>query len=261
LYGMQIQIRSEFQSRSSGKERDSETGLDYFGARYYASNMGRWMSPDWSASPQPVPYADFSNPQSLNLYSYVSNNPLNKDDPDGHLASPWHFIITYAAAVATGHGPFHGIFKGFGKAAKNTWVDFRKGSQGTDAAHTNMHAMRGTNPDGSTQTAAEAKAATSQVINNAMQSGDTALAGHAAIDAATPAHDGQVWEGPHLDTKTVEHEIGDFLPSPSTIKQAFENEKSVLQGTNPIEPSPTPTPTPPPPPPPPPPPEPKHEQS
>jgi RHS repeat-associated protein len=34
----------------TGKERDAESGLDYFGARYYASNMGRWMSPDWSAN-------------------------------------------------------------------------------------------------------------------------------------------------------------------------------------------------------------------
>jgi RHS repeat-associated protein len=30
----------------TGKERDTESGLDYFGARYYASSMGRWMSPD-----------------------------------------------------------------------------------------------------------------------------------------------------------------------------------------------------------------------
>ena len=66
------------QSRSSGKERDSETGLDYFSARYYGSNMGRWLSPDWSAGPTAVPYADFSNPQSLNLYGYVGNNPLNR---------------------------------------------------------------------------------------------------------------------------------------------------------------------------------------
>ena len=42
----------------TGKERDTETGLDYFGARYYASNMGRWMSPDWAGGPTPVPYAD-----------------------------------------------------------------------------------------------------------------------------------------------------------------------------------------------------------
>ena len=69
----------------TGKERDSETGLDYFGARYYGSNMGRFMSPDWSTNAEPVPYAKLDNPQSLNLYSYVGNNPLSRRDPDGHI--------------------------------------------------------------------------------------------------------------------------------------------------------------------------------
>jgi RHS repeat-associated protein len=71
-------------SRYTGKERDAESGLDYFGARYYASSMGRWMSPDWADKPEPVPYSSLDNPQSLNLYGYVLNNPLSKDDPDGH---------------------------------------------------------------------------------------------------------------------------------------------------------------------------------
>ena len=71
-------------SRSTGKERDAESGNDYFGARYYASTMGRFMSPDWSAKVMPVPYAKLDNPQSLNLYSYVWNNPLSRNDPDGH---------------------------------------------------------------------------------------------------------------------------------------------------------------------------------
>ena len=71
-------------SRYTGKERDTESGLDYFGARYYASNMGRMMSPDWSAKAEPVPYAKLDNPQSLNLYSYVGNNPLSRTDPTGH---------------------------------------------------------------------------------------------------------------------------------------------------------------------------------
>ena len=68
----------------TGKERDTESGLDYFGARYYASNMGRWMSPDWAAKAIPVPYAKLDNPQTLNLYAYVGNNPLSRRDPDGH---------------------------------------------------------------------------------------------------------------------------------------------------------------------------------
>ena len=71
-------------SRSTGKERDQESGNDYFGARYYASTMGRFMSPDWSAKEEPVPYAKLDNPQTLNLYSYMRNNPLAGVDPDGH---------------------------------------------------------------------------------------------------------------------------------------------------------------------------------
>jgi len=45
----------------TGKERDSESGLDNFGARYYSSSMARFMTPDWSAAPIGVPYADFGN--------------------------------------------------------------------------------------------------------------------------------------------------------------------------------------------------------
>jgi RHS repeat-associated protein len=68
----------------TGKERDAETGLDYFGARYLSSAQGRYTSPDWSEKPQAVPYADFANPQTLNLYAYADNNPLKNRDLDGH---------------------------------------------------------------------------------------------------------------------------------------------------------------------------------
>jgi hypothetical protein len=46
--------------------------------------MGRWMSPDWSAIPEPVPYANPTNPQTLNLYAMVSDNPETFADLDGH---------------------------------------------------------------------------------------------------------------------------------------------------------------------------------
>jgi RHS repeat-associated protein len=71
-------------SRSTGKERDTESGNDYFEARYYSSAMGRFMSPDWAAQEEPVPYAQLDDPQSLNLYAYVRNNPLTRVDEDGH---------------------------------------------------------------------------------------------------------------------------------------------------------------------------------
>jgi RHS repeat-associated protein len=68
------------------QRRDSTSGNDYFGARYYASSMGRWLSPDWGGS-SPVPYAVFTDPQSLNLYIYMRNNVLGGVDADGHCDS------------------------------------------------------------------------------------------------------------------------------------------------------------------------------
>jgi RHS repeat-associated protein len=67
-----------------GKERDTESGNDDFGARYYSSRLGRWLSADWSATPEPVPYANLSNPQTLNLYAMVRDNPETFADLDGH---------------------------------------------------------------------------------------------------------------------------------------------------------------------------------
>ena len=68
----------------TGTERDSETQLDYFGARYYSNGLGRWVSADWSSTPVPVPYANFGDPQTLNLYGYVRGLPTAKADIDGH---------------------------------------------------------------------------------------------------------------------------------------------------------------------------------
>jgi RHS repeat-associated protein len=68
----------KFKPRFTGKERDAESGLDHFGARYFAAAQGRCTSPD-------KPFADQkpADPQSWNLYAYVSNNPLKYVDPDG----------------------------------------------------------------------------------------------------------------------------------------------------------------------------------
>ena len=60
----------------AGMERVSETGNDHTFFRYYASNLGRWLSPD------PVAGSIY-NPQSLNRYAYVLNNPMNFIDPLG----------------------------------------------------------------------------------------------------------------------------------------------------------------------------------
>jgi RHS repeat-associated protein len=70
-------VRQQFTS----KERDVETGLDYFGARYHASRQGRFTSADpLFASGRPA------NPQTWNRYSYVLNNPVRLTDPTGYDA-------------------------------------------------------------------------------------------------------------------------------------------------------------------------------
>ena len=60
--------------------------MDYFGARYYGNWLGRFLSADWAAKPEAVPYSDLHDPQSLNLYSYVRNIPTTRVDADGHCA-------------------------------------------------------------------------------------------------------------------------------------------------------------------------------
>ena len=92
----------DLRRKFTGKERDAETGLDYFGARYLSSAQGRFTSPDWSPTPQAVPYADLTDPQTLNLYSYVRNNPLSRADADGHCF--WDACIAEATAVVAGVG-------------------------------------------------------------------------------------------------------------------------------------------------------------
>lgn len=73
-YGLVDNVRQHL----TGKERDNETGLDYFGARYYGSTLGRFISVDpLTAS------AHTGNPQTWNRYVYVLNRPTVGVDPNG----------------------------------------------------------------------------------------------------------------------------------------------------------------------------------
>jgi RHS repeat-associated protein len=63
----------------TGKERDAETGLDYFGARYYRADLGRFTTID----PVTTIEENLADPQRWNRYAYARNNPLKYVDPDG----------------------------------------------------------------------------------------------------------------------------------------------------------------------------------
>ncbi len=100
----------------TGKERDGETGLDYFGARYFSGAQGRWTSPDrMNVTEDRLP-----NPSNtLNKYVYGANNPLRFVDPDGRdvvaLVQPPHgFMPGHFALFA--HNPNTGAvaFMSFG---------------------------------------------------------------------------------------------------------------------------------------------------
>jgi RHS repeat-associated protein len=84
-YGAADGVNQKF----TGKERDAETGLDYFGARYYASAQGRFVSPDPT-----LLSANAHNPQTWNRYGYVLNNPLLYIDPLGLWEIRWEIIMT-----------------------------------------------------------------------------------------------------------------------------------------------------------------------
>jgi RHS repeat-associated protein len=78
-YGSPADVKQKFTS----KERDEETGLDYFGARYYLGAQGRFTSPD-----QPFLDQHLRDPQSWNLYTYGRNNPLRYVDLLGTCTKP-----------------------------------------------------------------------------------------------------------------------------------------------------------------------------
>jgi RHS repeat-associated protein len=79
----------------TGKELDPETGLYYYGGRYYDPEISRFISPD--------PFVqDEEDPQNLNRYSYVNNDPINYTDPSGYFYM--------GKGIADGPGGSSGIF-------------------------------------------------------------------------------------------------------------------------------------------------------
>jgi len=99
--------KTEF--RFTSKEMDAETGLYYYGARYYDAKLCKWISTD--------PVMNYNNSEDLNLYSYCHNKPIVVIDPDGREERPGYWsgnnTVTYL-----------GQFNAFGSDSYN--VDYDK---------------------------------------------------------------------------------------------------------------------------------------
>ncbi len=120
-YGEQLSGGSGTTHKFTGKERDPESGLDNFGARYDSSSLGRFMSPD---SAPPI----LDNPQSWNRYAFALNNPLRFVDPDGDYSVEFvtvEFDVTFES------------------------VDQKTGKKVTSSVHVTVNATFVYNDDGS----------------------------------------------------------------------------------------------------------------
>src|SRR5271165_3812728 len=142
----------------TSKERDAETGLDWFESRYYSSAQGRFTSPDEfkggfldaftgqaAFAAGPLPYADIGDPQTLNKYAYVRNNPLRYTDPNGHCVEDLcigEAILAYTAATAVAGGAIY-YAQRLGTAIGDFFSAKRSDREVTPPANPNKPGTRG----------------------------------------------------------------------------------------------------------------------
>lgn len=199
-----------------GKEKDKETGLYYFGARYMNDKIGRFVSPDPIGPVDPgtskTNYEMLTNPQLLNRYAYSLNNPYKYLDPNGKWPEEVHNTIIESAFSSGNY-----------KLSPSAMAALKRGSaksdtlQYQDPAHSYVHAMR--NASYSNQTKEEAERLMNDFISSKIREYKSLLAKnsdkayealgmamHPLMDATSPSHEGfQGWAGmfPVIDGTTM----------------------------------------------------------
>jgi RHS repeat-associated protein len=170
------------------KERDIETGLDYFGARYFASVQGRFSSPD-----PLLASGNVRSPQSWNRYSYVGNNPLAYIDPDGMLGVPLDDDEEQRRQQQQQQQQQRTVyvFVTFTQAEQQTQITNSRGATVGTAPGPNFQSLVDNAPRGTNVQLIQGENATVQGFTNALQDPNAAgviFIGHGADDAypATP---------------------------------------------------------------------------
>ena len=202
---------TDMRYKFTGKERDSESGLDYFGARYYGSSIGRFMSPDPT-----IISRELANPQSWNMYSYTFNNPLAMVDPDGkwptwfherldrnYFGNELHFSAHDQDVIVNQSAEQDSLWSGQ-LPSNSVWHDMRNGFTGWNAASANAATSAYISSEISSaveaQLYSEWSAQHSQSDGPISYGHDQALihlanAEHAEQDSTSPEHAGKPWYG------------------------------------------------------------------
>jgi RHS repeat-associated protein len=219
----------------TGKERDAESGLDYFGARHNSSALGRFMSVDPS-----VVSIDWFIPQSLNRYAYTYNNPLRFVDHNGKWPTEIHKQIIDSA------------FPGLSLAQKSelkrisAWVDR---ASGQTQAHNHEHAMKSPGEDPTAarraidqniqsheQAAQKMEGGTpehaSDIKNGALDEFGQAL--HTVADRTSPTHtdssgNPQEWPGVPRSTFDAAEELAHTEGEKTATPEQFEDAVVAVQ--------------------------------
>lgn len=193
-------VRQKFTS----KERDSETGLDYFGSRYYSSPQGRFISADDFTNDARV-----SEPQSWNPYAYVGNNPLRFVDPTGEVKTDPDGSVTFVPDK---------IDKKTGKGKDSEFIYTEKKNKDGTTSTTKWRAIKGSifADNGEKITAYKATTAVSVEVTNSVgevlpKESKKESAEKAGLDNSADCHGnsfakGEVWINNNQVKKLVEND-------------------------------------------------------
>ena len=215
----------------TGKERDSETGLDYFGARYFSAAQGRFTSVD-----PLMASAHASDPQSWNRYAYALNNPLKFIDENGMAPCDdtktkcvhMRLNVIYDANARGGKGLSDAQKKSLDKVVQRLKDEFGNSGIALDVSYTKTGGKISKDDSGAPSFAGLQKGALNLIGStnvdfvtggDAGRSGKTTGGYVSVLDMANSAYDGQT--GPH----EIAHQLlGDPDRKPSsdgTVDEVF----------------------------------------